>query len=146
MMIKLKNILNEAKTVRYYIRHPLDVTKAVRVLKAAGIPAAVGIGNILQIDGKDVESAVDVLTANRVDFEATKKQFKLEYVKPTFSRDRYEKLAREFYKKTGMDAPGKDRPAAAGMPGYNEEERKKAWKDFLVSKGYVFEAVAPCWK
>jgi hypothetical protein len=66
-----------------------------------------------------------------------------EAVRPSFTRDRYDRLASEFSKKTGMMAPGKDRPAAMGSPGYSDEERDKAWKEFLRGKGYSMEAFKP---
>jgi len=67
-----------------------------------------------------------------------------EAVKPAFTRDRYDKLASEFYKKTGMLAPGKDVPA--GMDSPPKELRTARWLSFLKSKGYKLEAVAPKWK
>lgn len=74
--------LSEAKTTRFYIRHPLDITKAIRVLKAADIEIEVGINNVIRLDSKDVPEATKVLGANRVDFETTRKRFKIEAVAP----------------------------------------------------------------
>jgi len=61
-----------------------------------------------------------------------------EAVKPTFSRDRYEWLAKEFKKRTGYTAPGM---------GISSQMDKnfivQKWKDFLKSKGYQMEATKP---
>ncbi|KKL89662.1 hypothetical protein LCGC14_1912460, partial [marine sediment metagenome] len=60
-----------------------------------------------------------------------------EFVRPNFTRDRYERLAKKFYKKTGMMAPGKDAPAAMGGP--DPRTREKAWNEFLKGLGYAIK-------
>ena len=51
---------------------------------------------------------------------------------PNWAALSFERLATEFYRTTGMLAPGKDVPAAQG--GYNEPERLKAWHDFCLAR------------
>jgi hypothetical protein len=48
------------------------------------------------------------------------------------TNDEYEKLADQFYRETGMMAPGKDQPAAMGGPDY--EKRWNAWKNWIQTK------------
>jgi len=69
-------LVAEAKFTRFYVRHPLDLTKAVRVLKKGGIASQVGKGNVLQISSKDMPKAVEILNHHKVDFEPTRKRFK----------------------------------------------------------------------
>jgi len=44
--------------------------------------------------------------------------------------ERFEKLAKEFYQKTGMMAPGKDQSAAVNIK-FDYGERDLAWQNFL---------------
>lgn len=48
------------------------------------------------------------------------------------ANQRFEKLAADFRRDTGMMAPGKDQPAAMGGPSI--EEREAAWRAWLDSR------------
>jgi hypothetical protein len=45
--------------------------------------------------------------------------------------ERFERLAAEFHRETGIRAPGKDAPAAAGSDGIPEVERMDLWREWL---------------
>jgi hypothetical protein len=47
------------------------------------------------------------------------------------ANERYERLAAEFYRETGIMAPGKDSPAATGP--FDEKARWAAWANWLES-------------
>ena len=48
--------------------------------------------------------------------------------------ERYEKMAAQFKKETGLLAPGKDAPAAvAGCPEYDIDHRRKEWDKWIAS-------------
>ncbi len=78
-----ESVVTEAKVARFYIRHPLDMTKAIRVLKAAGISTTPGINKVMQIASDDVEQAIEILTHHKVDFEPTRKRLKTELIDRT---------------------------------------------------------------
>ena len=49
--------------------------------------------------------------------------------------ERYEKLAKEFYRETGLMAPGKDAPASvAEDPEYQHEYRKQEWDKWMKAR------------
>lgn len=49
------------------------------------------------------------------------------------STESFERLAAEFYRETGILAPGKDQPAAMGGH-LSDEEREKAWRMWIASR------------
>ena len=51
------------------------------------------------------------------------------------TNDEYERLADEFYRDTGMMAPGKDQPAALGGEPYGV--RVEAWQQWLKRRRSV---------
>lgn len=52
----------------------------------------------------------------------------------TSSEERFTVLADAFYRETGMFAPGNSRPLEFGMPHYTEDERWRAWGEFLAKR------------
>ena len=57
---------------------------------------------------------------------------------PNWAALSFERLATEFYRQTGMLAPGKDVPAAQGED--NEPARLKAWHDFCLARADALTA------
>ena len=51
------------------------------------------------------------------------------------ANDELEKLAKQFYKETGLMAPFKDEPAAvAGDPEYNQEYRRREYDKWIRNR------------
>ena len=81
-------------------------------------------------------------TRNAALAEALRWELMQQFLPGESANDRFERVAAEFYKETGMLAPGKD-PGTQGPPYYERKERWDAWMDAGMARSRAALAKEP---